>query len=1137
MKPEAPAAAAARDDEIAALIETLHAADRRLAELTHGEVDTVANQDGRTALLQPAQEQLRDAEVRKQAALLDALPVHIALLDAQGVIVSVNDAWRRFADTNGFREADHGVGQRHAEVCGRACGAGDEEAAQLADGVRAVLAGERSAFSIEYPCPSAAGQRWFLMTVNALETGRLSGAVVWHVDITERKQAELRTSQLAARLTNTLESITDGFFMLDRDWCFSYINGVAERLLQRRRDGLMGRSLWDEFQFPLGGEFERAYRRAMAERLPVTFEAFYAPLKSWYRVNAYPSEESLSVYFRDVTSERVARQHLELLEASVAQLNDIVVITEVPSAHAPGLRIVFVNPAFTRVTGYTRDEVLGHSPRLLNGPLTDRAELKRIGAALARLEPVHAELLNYHKSGRPYWVELDIAPVGIAGEGYTHFVSVERDITERRTDQDALRELNASLEARVRARTAELKLARDQAEQANRAKSSFLAIMSHEIRTPMNGVIGMIDVLERSSLRPSQVEIVRTVRESAYALLTIVDDVLDFSKIEAGQFQIDSEPMDVAAVVEAVCDTLDSLAAGKGVSLRLFTDPALPQGALGDAARLRQILINLIGNAIKFSSGPGRQGRVFVRAVLGTDAAAAATLTLSVADNGIGMDAATLIRIFTPFTQADSGTTRRYGGTGLGLSISHRLAALMGGEIHAVTEPGRGSTFTLRLPLAALPSQRPAARRSLDGLPCLVLGSADGTADDVAAYLAHAGAAVHRVPTRAAATTWLARAGVSECVVVIVDADDSVDATVAACRDLAPAGPAPRPAFVLIGQGRRRRPRRRAADVISLDAEGLRRAVFLRAVALASGRVADEPRGSGQGPDSMPAALDSADATQGRKRILVAEDNEINQKVLRKQLTLLGFRADITSNGQEALDATHDADYDLLLTDLHMPQMDGYELAAAVRAGEAAAAAAGRPRLPIVALTANAVKGEARRCLDAGMDDYMTKPVQLATLKAMLTKWLVAPANDWSDPPRAGNVPATTPQTPARPPADLDVLRSLVGNDPAVIREVLALFGPSSLQAGETIRQGVAEGRMELIVEAAHSLKSSARSIGALQLGQTCADLEQAAHTSQLDALNVLLQRFEAEMVLMQRFLDDLEWGPAALARARLPPR
>ncbi|MBE0546997.1 MAG: response regulator [Rubrivivax sp.] len=892
MKPELPAAAAARDEEIAALIETLHATDQRLAALTRGEVDTVANRDGRTSLLQRAQEQLRDVEARKQAALLDALPVHIALLDAQGVIVSVNDAWRRFAEANDWHDAEYGVGQSYAEVCDRAGGAGAEEAAQVAAGVRAVLAGERSVFSIEVPCHSVTAQRWFLMTVNPLQAGHLSGAIVWHVDV-----------------------------------------------------------------------------------------------------------------------------------------------------------------------------------------------------------------------------------------------------TERRADQDTLRDLNASLEARVRARTTELKLARDQAELANRAKSSFLAIMSHEIRTPMNGVIGMIDVLERSSLRPSQVEIVRTVRESAYALLTIVDDVLDFSKIEAGRFQIDSEPMDVAAVVEAVCDTLDALAAGKGVALRMFTDPALPERSLGDAARLRQILINLVGNAIKFSSGQGRPGRVLVRAVVGEAAAAASTLTLSVADNGIGMDAPTLARIFTPFTQADGGTTRRFGGTGLGLSISQRLAGLMGGQIRAVSEPDRGSTFTLRLPLAVPPSDRPARPKTLQGVHGLVLGSDDGMAADLAAYLVHAGAATHRVPTRDAAASWLASAGAGDRVVVIVDADDTVDATLASCRDLARPGPASPLAFVLIEKGRRRRPRRKAADVISLDGEGLRRTVFLRAVALAAGRAsADEPGDAGQEPDTMPAALDAPDAACAGKRILVAEDNEINQKVLRRQLTLLGFRADITGNGQEALDATRDADYELLLTDLHMPQMDGYELAAAVRAGELAAGA-GRHRLPIVALTANAVKGEARRCLDAGMDDYMTKPVQLSALKAMLTRWLAAPPNDRGDALRAGDMPAAFAPLPTRPPADLDVLRSMVGNNPAVIREVLALFGPSSRQAGAAIRQGVVEGRLERVVEAAHTLKSSSRSIGAQQLGHTCAELELAAHTSQVALLKVLLLRFEAEMGDLHRFLETLELKAAAPASAGLPPR
>ncbi len=303
-------------------------------------------------------------------------------------------------------------------------------------------------------------------------------------------------------------------------------------------------------------------------------------------------------------------------------------------------------------------------------------------------------------------------------------VAYVQDITERKRAQAALLQHAEELESKVAARTVALLRARDEAEQANRAKSAFLATMSHEIRTPMNGVVGMIDVIEQGPLESEQAEIVKTVRESAYALLSIVDDVLDFSKIEAGHFPLDNEPMDVAAVVEGVCDMLDPLAGKKGVELTLFTDPAIPGQVLGDATRLLQVLLNLAGNAIKFSSAPGRAGRVAVRARLVGRGLQQVGLEFSVADNGIGMDQETLSRLFTPFTQADVSTTRRFGGTGLGLSISHGLVELMGGEIGVRSEPGHGSTFSVRLSLATLPagSEIDAEAFDLGGLACLVLG-------------------------------------------------------------------------------------------------------------------------------------------------------------------------------------------------------------------------------------------------------------------------------------------------------------------------------------------------------------------------------------------------------------------------------
>jgi PAS domain S-box-containing protein len=464
---------------------------------------------------------------------------------------------------------------------------------------------------------------------------------------------------------------------------------------------------------------------------------------------------------------------------------------------------------------------------------------------------------------KPYdlWVETAVYP---SGQGIAVYF---RDVTERHwmaaaldAEREALARLNAELEERVALRTAELELARNEAEEANRAKSTFLATMSHEIRTPMSGVVGMVDVLRETSLAPQQAEMVDLVRESGLSLLAIIDDILDFSKIEAGKLDLEHRPLLPARVVERVCSLFAS-SVRQDVRLSLVIDPAVPRTVMGDELRLRQVLLNMVGNAIKFSSGLERPGVVSVRVTCIDAGASPTNLEFEIADNGIGMDEGAVARLFTPFGQADASTTRRFGGTGLGLAISGMLVRLMRGEIAVDSVPGVGSRFRIRLPFELV--------------------------------------------TEEAETSCVIEPG---------------------------------------------------------------------AMTSKPGEVATD--------GAKQAVREGGHHAEGPPLILVAEDNTTNQKVIRHQLERMGLAGDVVANGREALDRWRSGDYALVLTDLHMPMMDGHELARSIRAEE------DDRRTPIVALTANAVASEEARCREAGIDCYLTKPVRLPKLKQVIDELL-----------------------------------------------------------------------------------------------------------------------------------------------------
>ena len=776
------------------------------------------------------------------------------------------------------------------------------------------------------------------------------------------------------------------------------------------------------------------------------------------------------------------------------------------------------NSVMENLFGYSRDEVIGQNVSILmpepHSSSHDGYMERYYRTGQAHIIGIGREIEGLHKNGERIAVYLAVSEYFVGGKRY--FTGILRDIRER---------------VRV---MKDLEQARLEAEQASLAKSAFLATMSHEIRTPMNGVIGMADVLQQTSLNGYQKDMLDLIRESAFVLLNIIEDILDFSKIEAGKLEIERAPVNVADVIEKACGMLEHLATKKEVELTLFIDPALPEEVLGDALRLRQVLVNLTNNAIKFSSGQQRPGQVSVRAILAKhDLGQKVTIELQITDNGIGMNEETQSRIFTSFTQGDASTTRRFGGTGLGLVISRHLVELMGGEIVVLSEQGKGSTFTVRLPFTLPPNRPVGGSKTIDltGLSCLVLGADNGLRDDLTVYLKDSGAVVERVSDLTAARKRISTLPPGLWL-LIIDAGHNappIEELRAACRarsDLDPHfvvvehghhQPGIEPRFVIIRRGHRRRERVETEDTVTLDGEVMHPQSFLRAVAIAAGRAHEkEFQLSGEIEEAITYPSRAMALQQGRL-VLVAEDNDINQKVIQQQLALLGYAADVVGDGREALKHWESGDYALLFTDLHMPEMDGYQLTAAIRNDEIKKA--GRRHIPIVALTANALKGEAEHCRIVGMDDYLSKPVQLVDLKATLARWLSVV----DDNQNATAMPATlaTPDTRGGP-VDVSVLEGFVGKDSAVISELLLDFRSSLATIATELRTACLLGQVAAVSAAAHKLKSSARSVGAMALGELCAEMEQAGKAGDTKALAVLLLRFEAEMAIVDDYLGSL---------------
>lgn len=520
----------------------------------------------------------------------------------------------------------------------------------------------------------------------------------------------------------------------------------------------------------------------------------------------------------------------------------------------------------------------------------------------------------------------------------------------------------------------ELQSARIRAEDANRAKGDFLANMSHEIRTPMNGVIGMIEVLEASEPNPNQTRAIGTIRNSAFSLLRIIDDILDASKIEAGKLEISPVRTELITVVEGVAVTLQTLADQMGVRIKLYVDPTLPEWILIDSGRLRQIMLNLLSNAIKYSSVrlTQKHSAVFFN-VLRTDDN---EIEIQVQDQGIGMDDQMLANLFQPFVQGEASTTRRVGGTGLGLVITKNLTEQMGGSISVTSEKGVGTSFSIKMPV-----RQTTGRKRLGKFPDVriewLVAPEWYTDFYFKGGISHFDATFTVTHLNEDFTNYSVPE--NSDAIFIIGSDNPKNTENWAELILAKN---PKAKFIKLTRHRSDRLGRMSENTYRIQAFPL----LLTELHDAIGALTSEVSSLDTTPKFITPAEDATKAKErATKKILLVEDNEINQIVLLKQLEILGYGAEVANNGQEGLEKWQDGAFDVLLTDCHMPVMDGFEMSKAIRIIEETD---NLPHTTIVAITANALKGDADECFAAGMDDYLAKPVELQALDGKLKKSL-----------------------------------------------------------------------------------------------------------------------------------------------------
>ncbi len=929
-------------------------------------------------------------------------------------------------------------------------------------------------------------------------------------DSTDRKRFEQAIRESEANYRILAENSTDVISRQTPQGIYLYVSPACKSILGYEVEEMLGRSSYDFFH-PDDLIKTRLSQLKITEQ-PESFALNYRARRKngsylWFESTSKTVRDELSgeiveivTVSRDITMRKAVEENLAESERRLEQIIETVQ-SGITLSDQKGHFDVF-NTAMEKLTGYSMAEAnaSGDFSKLLYTDEDDRQRaLGRLKVLIEEGRAPETETTILTKSGRQRTL-LTTTDI-VVFKGRKMFLSVFSDITERKKAE------------------VELVKAKEVAEAATRAKSEFLAMMSHEIRTPMNSVIGTTDLLLQSELDEEQRDFVETIRNSGDSLLTIINDILDFSKIESGKIELEENPLELNVCIEDVLDLLSQKALQKGLDLLYWIDPQVPPFIVGDMTRIRQILLNLVGNAIKFTD----HGEVSVTVKLSWRLGNQLELQFAVKDTGIGIPQDKLDRLFKAFSQVDSSTTRRFGGTGLGLAISMRLTQLMGGKIWAESESRKGSGFFFTIRTTTPPDESVLPKVFLRGKVPELSGKRILIVDDNANNLMilrmqseHWGMLARTTTSPREAIQW-------------IEQGDPFD--IAILDMMMP-----------------------EMDGIQLGKElrSLRTKEFLPLILLSSTGATNAETGAGDlffATVTKPIKLDqlfdmvmqtlagtrrSSARTQPKRferlgetmpfSILIAEDNPANQKLLLRVLQQLGYEADLAGSGLQVLEAVDRKQYDIVFMDVHMPEMDGMEATRIIVNKNKR-----EDRPIIVAVTADALQGDREKCVQAGMDDYITKPIRIADIQGVLERWAKSAEGKLSN--QQSSVPS--------PLSDLEqsmferVHQLGLETDPTFMLELIASYAPLLKKETDAIRDACSKQNAVAVHYAAHSLKGASLNIGANELAAVCRTIEQLATNQDLASvaqhLDTLTESLKKTLVSLDSLRTRLSKGTSTV--------